>query len=209
MSRIGYLGIALAVVAVLPLSYCELQLHLHKWQPLRLPLSLKTGSVNSPPFKTDLTGTYVLSLVFTPLPDVRREDCLVGDDFPKGSCTNVRRSLDLNWIVQKSNGTVISRQPYKPHAFSGSPGELGTELGTFEAQAGTQYSVELEVLQPSVELNAAHPALKVEAHRVYWEKWVILTQLSVLFALGLGTIAAVCIAWHFLSRRRLPSSTSV
>jgi hypothetical protein len=99
MSRIGYLGVALAIISLLPFSYFELRLHLHHWEPLRVPVSLDPGTVKSPSFKADLAGTYIVSLAFTPLADVQREDCLIGDDFPRGSCNNVHRSLDLDWAV--------------------------------------------------------------------------------------------------------------
>lgn len=188
-------GVTILAVGVLPWLYTTYPLNSHNWDPLTVPVALLPGEFESPPFKTDLTGTYVVSLVFEPMPDARKQDCQIGEELVKWSCVVTPRTLYLNWSVLAGGKEVVAPSPYSPRVFSSSPGEDETELGTFEGKNGQWQTIRLNVLSDAGELNSAHPRLKVEAHRVYWEKWVIFGQLA--FLCG-GLLALIGLAVIFL-----------
>jgi hypothetical protein len=98
--------------------------------------------------------------------------------------------------------------PYEPNAFSASPGELGTELGQFQARKGRRQIIKLKILNDAGELNLAHPKLKVEAHRVYWEQWVIFRQLGFLIAVLFGGVGQAAIVIPPLVQRRTKAALS-
>ena len=167
--------------------YTTYRTHSHNWTPLSVSLDLHPGEFRSPEFETDLTGTYVVSLAFDNTLAARKEDCMMGEDFPKGACGIGARTLFLEWSVAGASGST-SPAPYEPHAYSGSPGEMETEVGRFETKRGEHQKIVLNILTDAGELNAAHPKLVVEAHKIFWEKWVILWQLAFLWAISLGTV---------------------
>jgi hypothetical protein len=195
------IGVAIILVASSPELYVQYRLRAHHWDPLQRPILIKTGRIESPEFLTDLDGTYVVSLVFLPK-DVQREECLVGDSLFKASCASLGSGLNLDWsVVRRGWGDdlpVVNPKAYKPAWFSGA-GSIEAALGTFEAERGKKYSIVLEVHQNSPELNAASPSLKVEAHRIYWEKWVIFNQMAILLASVVGLIGLFVAIWGALS----------
>src|SRR5579864_4672690 len=157
-------------------------MHSHHWTPLSVSLNLRRGEFRSPEFETDLTGTYVVSLAVDNAVTAGKEGCMTG-----ATCGSTARTLFLEWSVAGVSGST-SRAPYEPHAFSGTPGKMETEVGNFEAKRGERQKIVLNILTEAGELNAAHPKLVVEARRIYWEKWVILGQLAFLGAIVFSTV---------------------
>lgn len=201
-------GLIIIVVGILPLLYTIYRTHSHNWRPLSVSVVLTPKDFESPEFTTDLTGTYIVSLVFDPMADHKKEDCQIGAEIVKGTCQDIPRTLYLDWSVFANATAVVSVAPYKPHAFSGSPGEDGTEIGQFEATRGGRRRIRLRILNDAGDLNAAHPKLIVEAHRVYWEQWVILGQLAFLAAIFFAALGLCVIFGPLLFRRRkLPAAT--
>jgi hypothetical protein len=133
------------------------------------------------------------------------EDCMIGEDLPKGSFGSGARTLFLEWNVAGASGST-SPALYEPHAYSGSMGEMETEVGRFEAKRGERQKIVLKILADARELNVAHPKLRVEAHRAYWEKWVILGQLAFLWAIALSTVGIGSIVLPLFFRRSKPGS---
>ena len=180
-------GLAILILGLSPLIYTTYRAHSHNWIPLSVSLTLHPGEFRSPEFETDLSGTYIISLVFDNTLATGKEDCMMGEDFPKGSCGSGARTLFLEWSVAGVSGST-SPAAYEPHAYSGSLGGTETEVGRFEAKRGERQRIVLNILTDAGELNAAHPKLMVEAHRMYWEKWVILGQLAFLCAIALSAV---------------------
>ena len=198
-------GLITIAVGILPLLYTFYRVHSHNWRPLSVPVVLTPRDFESPEFTTDLTGTYIVSLVFSPVADDDKEDCQIGEEIVKGTCQDIPRTLYLEWSVLAGGGTVVPASPYEPHAFSGSPGEVGTEVGRFDAKRGNRQRIRLRILNDAGELNADHPKLIVEAHRIYWEQWIILGQLAFLFAIFFATVGLGLILVPLLFRRtKLP-----
>ena len=200
------LGFILILIGMTPLLYTTYRTFAHNWTPLTVPVILTPGEFQSPDFKTDLTGTYIVSLVFERgLPFGKevsdKERCMIGDDFPKGSCNSDTRTLYVNWSVVPGTASMGLATEYKPGTFSFTSDKIEAELGRFEAKRGNPQKITLKILRNAGTLNAAHPKLKVEAHRIYWEEWIILGQLAFLWAIVLGAVGVGCIVLPRLFRR--------
>jgi hypothetical protein len=199
------LGFGLIGIAGLPMIYVHSRLRGHNWDPLSTSVSLTPGAVETAEFVSDLSGTYIVSLAFSPK-NIAQEECLVGDRLFKTDCQQLGSGLDLDWSVTRRDLgeeiILIDSQTYSPHAFGGA-GAVQTELGRFNAQPGGRYKIGLRVRQSSEELRTSSPLLKVDAHWVYWEKWVEYEQLSFWFAALVGISGLVNLIRGF----RLPSHT--
>jgi hypothetical protein len=206
MKKTGLIwGATLICIAIAPYGYVQFRLRSHNWTPLNTPVNLVDGGdVASPEFKADLTGFYVVGLDFAPT-NVDLEECLVGDTLFKESCESVGSGLALDWSVVRhqlpKDVTVVDHQIYKPGGFGGS-GVVQTVLGDFEAQAGEKYRILVHVRKIAPELNSASPKINVEAGRIYWEKWIIFAQLSLLFAIFPGIGGIIVLGWAIFNRRR-------
>lgn len=194
MPRNLKIGLVVLFVGIVPLLFTIYKLHSHKWDVLKTPLVISPGQFTSPAFSTDLDGRYVVSLAFDTLPDIHREDCLIGWESPNGSCKDISPTLNFEWTVIGDVGSIENGGHFKVYAMSGA-GEDEVLLGTFEAKRTGRQEIVLNILSDAGELNNAHPRLKVQAHRVYWEKWVIFNQMAWLFALILGFGWTVTFLW--------------
>lgn len=187
MSKTGLrVGAVLILIALAPFAYVQIRLHSHNWLPLTAPVRLDAGKeVGTSEFVTDLSGSYVVSLDFTPN-NPALEECLVGDSLFKDDCTSLGSGLDLDWSVLSGDSNkvkaVVDRQAYRPQGFGGA-GVVSTVLGDFDAKEGNRYRILLHVKNVAPELISASPKIRVEAHRIYWEKWIIYSQASLLFAI--------------------------
>jgi hypothetical protein len=72
------LGFGLIGIAGLPTIYVHSRLIAHNWAPLSTPVNLTTGGLGTAEFVSDLSGTYIVSLAFSPT-NAAKEECLVGD----------------------------------------------------------------------------------------------------------------------------------
>lgn len=154
-------------------------------------------------FATDLTGFYNIELAFAPN-NVEQEECLVGDRL-FGACDKVQSGLDFDWAVFRSdvNGEVpiIEYQRYRPASFGGA-GYVGTTVGSFDAQRGKQYRIAIRVRNIAPELLSASPRIRVEAGRIYWEKWIIFAQLTLLLGAVVGIPGVAFLTFGLFSQRR-------
>ncbi len=194
-------GACIFIAGALPYLYTVFRYKQHNWAPLTYPIVLKPGIIESPYFRSDLNGTYLLSLVLDTMPDLRREDCLIGDDFPTGSCKGVQRILYFRWKVVRSSAQIIQSGQYD-HAWSSGSGDVEAGIGGFEGRRGGWQKIVLNVTQNASELNATHPRLQVEAHGRYWEKWIIYGQFGFLLMIGVSVPALIWILWSLNFHRR-------
>ena len=199
-------SVVLFLLAVAPYVYVQYRLRSHDWTPLDAPATLQDGTVLSTPvFPTDLTGFYKVSLTFAPN-NVEREECLVGDRLFASSCGNTETGLQLDWSVLRVNpdgeSVVVGDQPYHPGSFEGA-GNVATVLGGFDAHKGDRYRVTLRVRKVAPELQTASPRIKVEAHQIYWEQWVIFAQMSLLFGMVIGVLAISMLILGLVQSRRI------
>lgn len=197
-------GTAFLVTSVLPYVYVEYRLHAHNWAPLQVPAKLEPNSESvGPGFVTDLTGTYQVSLAFAPL-DAEAQQCLLGNVTTE-FCKSGVQSLDLYWGVLREDAdremVVTEYQPYRPVRFEG-PDLEETVLGTFDAQRGSVYKVAIQVRNIAPELRSASAKLRVEASGIYWENWVAMVPLTLVFAAVFAPIGMVILGWGYFSDQR-------
>jgi hypothetical protein len=193
-------GSCIFVVGAFPYLYAIFRYKQHNWTALTYPVVLKPGIIESPYFRTDLNGTYVISLIFDNMRDQKRENCLQGIDLPKGSCKGIPRTLDFSWAVRRREAGFIASGMY-PGVWS-----MGADdFGRFESVTGAQERVLLNVFQDAEDLNSAHPWLRVEAHWSYWEKWIILWQFGFLLLIGVCLPALIWTVWPLIFHRRKPA----
>jgi hypothetical protein len=202
MNRTGIaVGSALILIATVPIAYVQFRIRSHNWVPLTAPVRLVAGEdVTTPEFKADLDGSYAVSLDFAPT-NSPLEECLVGDRLFKDDCKSLGSGLDLDWSVLRlafpEDVAVVDKEAYRPGGFGGA-GVVETVLGSFDAQKGEHYKILLRVRKIAPELNAASPKVSVEAHRIYWEKWMIFAQASLLFAIVQGVSGLLILIWAIL-----------
>ena len=174
---------------------------------MRLQSSARGAELLTPEFTTDLSGFYNVSLMFAPL-HVELEECLVGDSLFSNFCQGRTDRLVLDWTVlrQSANGEtpVMAYQPYRPGSFEGA-GSVETVLGGFEAHKGSVYRIGVRVKEIAPELASASPRVHVEAHGIYWEKWVIYAQMSFLLAIVVELFGIAFLLWGLLpGHRKIP-----
>jgi hypothetical protein len=207
MNRTGIaVGSALILIATVPIAYVQFRIRSHNWVPLTAPVRLVEGEdVTTPEFKADLDGSYVVGLDFAPT-NSPLEECLVGDRLFKDDCKSLGSGLDLDWSVLRQalagDAAVVNNEAYRPQSFGGA-GVVETVLGSFDAQKGEHYKIRLHIRKIAPELNAAFPKVSVEAHRIYWEKWMIFAQASLLFAIVPGISGLLVLIWATLKKSKM------
>jgi len=138
-------------------------LHLHNWQPLKIPVALTPGQFRSPQFMTDRNGRYIVSLVFDNLSDIPHEQCLMGITVDQ-NCQRRSDLIDFEWQIVDGENALQSGS-YVPLSFSGSE----VTFAVFHGKRGGHQSIVLNIKRDSGELNAAHPTLVVQAGPEYLE----------------------------------------
>lgn len=204
------LGIFLLIIAVTPYAYIQYRLRSHDWTPLDVPAKLEDESTFvTASFPTDLTGFYNVSVTFAPV-NVDLEECLIGDRLYKGSCNGREDGLKLDWSVLREDRhgetVVLGYRPYRPASFGGA-GYVATVLGGFDAHKGDTYRIAVRASQVAPELRSASPHIRVEAGRIYWEKWVILAQIALLFGVVAGLLGLAILIRGILSQRHEPHAS--
>ncbi len=198
-NKLRLVGIFLLLIAGLPYAYVQYRLRSHHWEALNASAKLEDGSsFVTAYFPTDLTGFYKVSITFAPI-DVSLEDCLIGYRL-SGTCADKNSGMDLNWSVLRrgSHGetVVVDRRPYRPALFGGA-GVVETGLGDFDAHKGDEYRIALNVKRLAPQLRSASPHIRVEAGTIYWEKWIIFSQVFLLFGAVVGFLGLAALLISF------------
>jgi hypothetical protein len=181
--------------------------------PLSVPISLAPGRFESPKFRPRASQGYVIAVSFdSSIPDDELE-CLIGmGPLSSKPCSGQANVLDVSWRVL-SHGESVASGPstqLRGVASGKRAGEVETNFGSFLAEAGREYVVELSVLKDGSSLARANPTLWVEPEMsgdfdpsLFFEGLVML--LGVVSALaGLLIILVKIIS----SKRKNPALTS-
>ena len=84
----------LIIVGLGCVLYPEYRLESHDWTPLTMPIFSGTGEIQSPVFRPDYGGLFVVKLAFDPK-QIEREECFVGDFLYNKACEALGSGLDL------------------------------------------------------------------------------------------------------------------
>jgi hypothetical protein len=82
-------------------------------------------------------------------------------------------------------------------------------LGSFDAQKGDEYRIAIRVQHVAPQLRSASPHVRVEAGRIYWEKWLIFAQLTLLFGAVVGLPGIALLIWGLLLQRHIMAEKAV
>lgn len=184
------IGIALIVAGLTPLAWMVFLLHLHNWEPLKIPVALTPGEFRSPEFTTDRNGRYIVSLFFDELPDIARQQCFMGITLDP-NCDRKSGLIEFEWQVINDEHIVQSGS-YRPLSFSGSE----VTFAVFQGKRGGQHRIVLSIKRDSGELNAAHPKLVVQAGPEYSEAMPDYYRYSSLWA---GIVGGLGVLWILIS----------
>lgn len=128
-------------------------------------------------------------------------DCLVGDHDFGNSCKNIPQTLNLSWELIRE-GRVVQGATYKAGAFAFTQGVIEANLGSVDGIPGAPQKLAVTVNEDGADLNIANRRIVVEAKSAYWEKWIILRQLSIFWA-GIWLIVALAVAIAMIVKHRL------
>lgn len=198
--RTAFIGVA--IVGLAPLIYSYYGWFSHRWTPLTAPIALHPGKITLPEFKTDLHGYYDVWLAVDTTPkDFHRLDCQLGDHDFGNSCKTTPQTLYLSWELMRG-GQVTQAKTYKAGGFRFTEGVIEANLGSIDGTRGATQKLIVKIDEDGADLNNANPRITVEAVSGYWEKWIILRQLSILWA-GIWLIVALAMAVIMIMKRRL------
>ncbi len=200
-------GIGIIAVGIAPYLYALGLIYSHDWEPLRAPVSLVPGYFQSPEFKTDRNGGYLVNLAFdqkADFPDLW-ELCMIGET-SLDKCYGVTQILEFNWRIVSNDGQVLQNGSYQWLGSGGVDGGIGTTFAIFQGKQGGRQHVVLEIKRDAGKLNTVHPRVVVEPGGEYFEGIPELVAYSVLWAKAVGSLGLICVVvplgFQLLSRRK-------
>jgi hypothetical protein len=113
-------------------------------------------------------------------------NCLIGMKLSPDECEDVPELLNVKWRLVSSRQTLTSGSSSDRGA-SNSYNLIERHIGRFDAQRGTEYALDFDVLQDGSRLAPAHPVLKVGPNLNGYEGWLMLAG----FAFYAGFVCAV------------------
>jgi hypothetical protein len=153
-------GIGLIALGIAPYLYAVGLIYSHDWEPLRAPGSLVPGNFQSPKFKTDRNGRYLVSLAFDQQRNTSNfwEYCMMGA-IPSTSeeCGGITQTLDFDWRIVSKDGQVLQNGSYISLGYGGVGGGIGTGFAIFQGKRGGRQHVVLEIKRDAGKLNTIHP----------------------------------------------------
>ena len=126
-------GCLLILVGIAPLAYLFWWGNAHNFEPLSVPLSLKSGQYTSPVFTTDLNETYQIQIYFLPPHSIR---------------------LDLDWKVVDDHDAVIRSGAFREENTGGN----SLNVGEYRPKRGAHQKIIVNIHQ---DVDASGPDLKL------------------------------------------------
>lgn len=154
--------------------------------PLSVPITLSPGRFQSPVFEAHVSTQHVVSIAFGSSLPPTEMNCLIGMKLAPNECGDVPESLNVKWRLVSSHQTLASGSSSERGA-SYSYNLIERHIGRFDAQRGTEYTLDFDVLQDGSRLAPAHPVLKVGPNLNGYEGWLMLAG----FAFYAGLVCAV------------------
>jgi len=182
----GFVLIAIGLGAV---AWLEWRYSADNTTPVSMPLSMsRAATVTTPPFRLALSGPYDVWLAFDHGDDTADFDCWTGYRGMEAECPRGEPALDIAWAVRASGGAVatggtdwttwlrlqatlsdaeMARARAKFLAYQARTADpsnrwpLYYAAGSFDGEAGRDYTFELTVRKPAGPLAALHPRLVV------------------------------------------------
>lgn len=129
--------------------------------PLSMPITLSSGHVQSPVFKTRATIQHVVSITFNRSLPPDQMDCFIGMNLGSNTCADQPSILNVRWQLVSDHQTTVSGSSSSERGAAYSD-VIERFIGRFDAQKGTEYTLAFDVLEDGRRLAPAHPLLQVK-----------------------------------------------
>jgi hypothetical protein len=130
-------AVTLIAIGLIPLLH-SLYLGLSdNFEVLRISVRLTPGQFESPEFKTDLNGTYLLELDFDRMKNPLNMDCRIGIPVFPRDCAGIRQTINFYWKVVSREKGITAQGTYKVLAYGGD----GVIFGQFQGRRGARERV--------------------------------------------------------------------
>jgi hypothetical protein len=188
ITRIGWLGVALIIAGLAIVGGRSVWSKTRTWVPVDIPISLAEGQFRTPDFETNLKAQYIIEIKVQKKIPFDTLNCLLGverDHSQSEKCTNIPSAVNASWILS-SQGTVVARG--STTETTGGDWEvdaIARQIGSFRADKGHRYTLDINVLTDGSSLAVGNPRLKVEVHPSYYEGSAFGDISFVLAAVGL------------------------
>jgi hypothetical protein len=187
-------GIGVIALGIAPYLYALGLIYSHDWEPLRAPVSLVPGNFQSPEFKTDRNGRYLVNLAFDQKQDFPDfwEQCMIGET-SLNQCYGITQTLEFNWRIVSNGGQVLQNGSYQLLGSGGVDGGIGTTFAIFQGKRRARQHVVLEIKRDAGKLNTVHPRVVVEPGGEYFEGIPELVGYSLFWAKTVGSLGLICV----------------
>jgi hypothetical protein len=135
---------------------------------------------------------------------------------PSRACTNSAlprgRPVRVHRRISVSLDSISPAARYFRHALAvqlfrhSSKSKASFRDSAPQCAAALDHAILLHVRKIAPELNSASPRINVEAQRIYWEKWIIFAQASLLFAVLPGISGLLVLLLGIIKQRKQPNS---
>lgn len=200
---LAWAGVALILSGVCSFAGNEVWYKTRTWFPLDIPVKLSVGHFATPDFSVNVTETFAIQLeVDREIPTVLT-DTVLGTGDPSSE-SHEARGFNLAWTLS-SNGRVVEREVSdgRNQGYWGGR-RIGRLLGSFRAEKGKRYRIDLDVLEDGSGLASYHPHLKVGVDLFTLDAHAVGEGILGLVSLGITAIgAALYISAIVLHRQRL------
>jgi len=200
-SRVGVLALVLGVA---------LSVTIYIWSemmnavPLDIPVSLSVGHVRTPDFKTSVDIPYDIDIAFDSGIPLDKLNCLIGMNWQSvQACTDQPSVLNVNWTLVRDGQNIASGSSTESGRASYSYHKTARDIGSFHAEKGRKYRLEVDVLQDGTQLGRANPRLQVEPFLNSYEGQLLIAGLAFYLGILCAVVGIAMILFSLIQKSRL------
>lgn len=138
-----------------------------KYSAVYMPVSLASGRVRTPEFPVKKEWYDIMVEVEKPLP-FDEMTCMMGVPLSPADCSSIYPLLRADWTVWENGHIVHWGSIPNGCGCKFTEKHIYKELGSFPADAGNKYVVQVHFTKDATPLNAANPRLIVIKHGDMW-----------------------------------------
>ena len=193
--RKGRLGIALIIAGLVLFVGRVAWFRTRTCVPVRMPISLSVGHIRTSEFKLNLRKLYLIEIEVQKRLPFDTLDCILGiGDAISGKCDNIPSVVNASWSLSTAGVTIGSGSSTEGRGGAWTDNTAARLLGSFIAEPGRLYTLEVDVLANGSFLNQTNPQLKVEVDPRYYEESA-LWDIPVFLASAVLVVVGVRILW--------------
>jgi biopolymer transport protein ExbD len=134
------------------------------WVPVNFPISLSPGHIKTNEFKLNLDSSYVVFIAIDRTSDYDNTLCLAGVQ----TCDNKPSIVRASWTLDEAQKPIATGSTNHEQNGFGCWDAICREAGTFTAEKGGHYSLDVDILEDGSGLNSANPRLMVQDQGQHW-----------------------------------------